>query len=458
MGLIDDSPERWANFKRRVQTLNSELRKEKAEAKVFFFARHGQGWHNVAEAKYGTIYWDEVMSKKYGDDEITWGPDPELTEIGVNQANEAKDGWRAELPFDITLPEKLYSSPLTRAMDTLRITFDGNIMGDVKDKREVVILENCREENGIHTCDKRRSRSWIHGRFPEFTFEKGFEEEDVLWDPDVRENKTEVADRARKVLDYIFDKDTSLTYISVTAHGGIINGFLQAIGRQPFALATGGFDLQLITLQILPGFGLLDKTPQRWLNLKQKIQELNDSAKLGESFKLLFFCRHDMLSHWARINGDREITWGPDSDLTIEGVNQALHIKNEWEKELSFGIPALDKIYTSPLTRALKTCNIAFGGMKKDHCSVPILVVENCREENGVHTYDKRRSRTYITRHFPTFHIEDGFSEEDRLWLPDARETKAQMAVRAQSVLDMIFDEQPALTREAQRLLCAFFP
>lgn len=28
--------------------------------------------------------------------------------------------------------------------------------------------------------------------------------------------------------------------ISVTAHGGIINGFLQAIGRLPFGLSTGG--------------------------------------------------------------------------------------------------------------------------------------------------------------------------------------------------------------------------
>lgn len=31
-----------------------------------------------------------------------------------------------------------------------------------------------------------------------------------------------------------------LAGVSVTAHGGIINGFLQAIGRQPFGLSTGG--------------------------------------------------------------------------------------------------------------------------------------------------------------------------------------------------------------------------
>jgi len=31
-----------------------------------------------------------------------------------------------------------------------------------------------------------------------------------------------------------------LVGVSVTAHGGIINGFLQVIGRQPFGLPTGG--------------------------------------------------------------------------------------------------------------------------------------------------------------------------------------------------------------------------
>ena len=67
--------------------------------------------------------------------------DSELTEIGINQALEAKRGWEAELPFKITLPEKLYSSPLTRALDTLRITFQEITIGDVENKRIVKILE-----------------------------------------------------------------------------------------------------------------------------------------------------------------------------------------------------------------------------------------------------------------------------------------------------------------------------
>lgn len=99
------------------------------------------------------------MSKRCRDTEITWGrtffsisaidfdvegmvlADPELTEIGINQALEAKRGWEAELPFNITLPGKLYSSPLTRALDTLWITFQDITTGEVEDKRVVKILE-----------------------------------------------------------------------------------------------------------------------------------------------------------------------------------------------------------------------------------------------------------------------------------------------------------------------------
>lgn len=73
---------------------------------------------------------------------------------------------------------------------------------------------------------------------------------------------------------------------------------------------------------------------------------------------------------------------------------------------------------------------------------------QNCREQNGVYTYDRRGSKTYISNSFPEFHLEDGFSEEDMQWLCDIRETKTQMVARAQSVFDMIFNEEPPVTCE----------
>lgn len=78
----------------------------------------------------------------------------------------------------------------------------------------------------------------------------------MLWDPDVRETKAQVKERARKVLNMIFEHDEPCEFVklksryvfvehrssvvSITAHGGIINAFLAAVGRPPYILPTGG--------------------------------------------------------------------------------------------------------------------------------------------------------------------------------------------------------------------------
>lgn len=51
--------------------------------------------------------------------------DPILTAIGEGQATVAHDMWKQEQEFKIPLPQKLYCSPMTRAIQTLNITYDG---------------------------------------------------------------------------------------------------------------------------------------------------------------------------------------------------------------------------------------------------------------------------------------------------------------------------------------------
>lgn len=60
---------------------------------------------------------------------------------------------------------------------------------------------------------------------------------------------------------------------------------------------------------------------------------------------------------------------------------------------------------------------------------------------NGVHTCDKRRTRTYIKQAFPGFDIEEGFTEEDSLWNPLKRETHAEIETRIGRLLDIIFEK-----------------
>ncbi|EGO02302.1 hypothetical protein SERLA73DRAFT_178171 [Serpula lacrymans var. lacrymans S7.3] len=235
-GLLDGSAERWTTFRLAISQLNANA-PENTSYKVIFFGRHGEGYHNVAEAKYGTQAWDDYWSKLNGDGELVWGPDPDLTPLGVDQAIAARELWKAELPFGIPLPEKLYCSPLTRAIRTNILTFEGVITDDT---RKTTIVENCREENGVHTCDKRRSRSFIKSTYPQLLLEEGFTEEDELWDANARETKTELDARARTVLDNVFE-DGEKQFISITAHGGFIGAILRVTNHWSYRLATGGY-------------------------------------------------------------------------------------------------------------------------------------------------------------------------------------------------------------------------
>ncbi|EPQ54915.1 phosphoglycerate mutase-like protein [Gloeophyllum trabeum ATCC 11539] len=237
-GLIDESPDRWTKFEAAVTKLNADAG-EGTSYKAFILGRHGEGWHNVAEAKYGTKAWDDYWSKLDGDGEIVWGPDPELTPLGQSQAALVKALLDAEVEAGFPIPDTLYSSPMTRALQTLVGTFG--------DERDTLILENIREHYGEHTCDKRRPLSYIRHAFPKFRVETGFSEEDALWTEE-REAEAHVAERARMVLDTIFDQDDRWL-VSITSHSGWINGLLSAIGRERYKLPTGGV-LPVVVKQI----------------------------------------------------------------------------------------------------------------------------------------------------------------------------------------------------------------
>jgi broad specificity phosphatase PhoE len=149
-----------------------------------------------------------------------------------------------------------------------------------------------------------------------------------------------------------------------------------------------------------------------------------------------------------------------DPQLTSIGIEQAKDIRRALEVELEHGFHLPDKVYCSPLSRALRTCEIMFDsfghwerpqrdGARGSSLSESTLNYgsyletsfrQNCREENGEHTCDKRNTRTYIASTYPNFTIEDGFTEEDELWTPE-RETERHMEERARNVLDTIFED-----------------
>lgn len=138
----------------------------------------------------------------------------------------------------IPAPQSYYASPLDRCCHTAKLTFDG--LDLPKDRPfKPVIKEMMREVLGVHTCDRRSNRAVIAHRYPDFPFEEGFAEEDLVWLANLRESDSQLDYRIKGFLDDIFAHDSN-AFISLTSHSGAIAGFLRVLGHEPFRLPTGG--------------------------------------------------------------------------------------------------------------------------------------------------------------------------------------------------------------------------
>jgi broad specificity phosphatase PhoE len=125
----------------------------------------------------------------------------------------------------IPAPESYYTSPLVRCLQTASLTFSGLSLPAARPFAPI-IKELLRENIGVHTCDRRSSKSAIHEMYPEWTFEKGFAEQDPFWDPVVRESDGAQDARTKVVLDDVFSNDKN-TYVSISSHSGEISSILR---------------------------------------------------------------------------------------------------------------------------------------------------------------------------------------------------------------------------------------
>jgi len=195
-------------------------------------------------------------------------------------------------------------------------------------------------------------------------------------------------------------------------------------------------------------FGLVSRS---WPAFIAEIDGLLSKRSESVSYKVLFLGRHGEGYHnvaitkygkkawdekWSLIDGDGELTWGPDPRLTPIGEEQAHSAHAAWERELRNGAPVPQRFYCSPLTRAIHTLELTFENILPTHMKPFIL--ENCREMVGEHTCDKRKTRSEIEAEFPNVVFEDGFEEDDVLWTPE-RESDESVEKRAKLILDRIF-------------------
>jgi broad specificity phosphatase PhoE len=232
----DGTKTQWQRFEHYVRWLNSNSQ-DGETYKVLYLARHGEGWHNIQEAKVGTRLWDCYWSRLDGDGNMTWA-NAELTPVGVEQALKVNEFWKSAIAkVGIPSPETYYVSPLQRCLQTAHITFS-DVRFPADKEFKPIIKELLREALGVHTCDRRDTKGTIHGLWPEYKFEAGFSEEEQLWDPDYRESGSQQVHRLLLFLDDIFNSDPNI-FISCTSHSGSISSIQEGIGHRNFQLQTG---------------------------------------------------------------------------------------------------------------------------------------------------------------------------------------------------------------------------
>ncbi|KAF2848363.1 phosphoglycerate mutase-like protein [Plenodomus tracheiphilus IPT5] len=230
--------EQWRRFERYIASLN-ETTSDGESIKVLFLARHGQGWHNVAETKYGTKAWDCHYAALNGStaDNLTWS-DAHLTPLGTQQALSVNELWSHQLPLGLPPPQTYYVSPLTRTIQTADLTFT-RLPLPKNAPYKPLIKELLREALGVHTCDRRSSASSLRTAHPHLTFESNFSEQDVLWEKDYREPRDARRYRLSVFLDDVWESDKGV-WISMTSHSGAIASLLEGVGHRAWGLETGG--------------------------------------------------------------------------------------------------------------------------------------------------------------------------------------------------------------------------
>jgi broad specificity phosphatase PhoE len=148
-------------------------------------------------------------------------------------------------------PQTYYTSPLDRCCHTAQITFS-NLTLPSDQPFVPTVKELLREVNGVHTCDKRSTRTYIHTTYPTYVIEPSLTENDELWSPKIRESDSQLDARLKSLLDDIFTNDES-TWISLTSHSAAIGSMLRVLGHREFRLKTGAVMPVLVKAETLSG-------------------------------------------------------------------------------------------------------------------------------------------------------------------------------------------------------------
>ncbi|MCL7026684.1 hypothetical protein MKW94_016046, partial [Papaver nudicaule] len=221
--------------------------------KTLHLVRHAQGVHNVEGEKDFSAYKSEEFF------------DAQLTPLGWQQVdNLHKHVHESGLSNKVEL---VIVSPMLRTLQTAVGSFGAGGDADGKDVPPLMVanagnssrsaipslnappfvaVELCREQMGVHPCDRRRNITEYQTIFPAIDFSLASiwqlmlysnfcscisieDEEDVLWKADVRESKVSVATRGMEFVNWLWTRKEK--EIAVVSHSAFLLQTLAAFGN-----------------------------------------------------------------------------------------------------------------------------------------------------------------------------------------------------------------------------------
>ncbi|KAL3673976.1 hypothetical protein V7S43_001661 [Phytophthora oleae] len=203
LGLLDDAT--WKD----VDVYIKGRAARGVDVKLLLLLRHGEGIHNIAEAKY---------------------TDAKLTSLGMEQAEKAAQRIYEELKRGLKI-EEVVVSPLERTLHTAMIAYQKH---EEIPKRS---MEWPRETIGVCTCDLRGTISSKAEHYKTIDSSEIWNDADPWWTPDHRETEAHINDRARMFLNRVFYGHET-THIGVVSHSGMITAAMRVVGHRRYSVAT----------------------------------------------------------------------------------------------------------------------------------------------------------------------------------------------------------------------------
>mmetsp|Transcript_16094 Transcript_16094/g.29428 ORF Transcript_16094/g.29428 Transcript_16094/m.29428 type:complete len:221 (+) Transcript_16094:712-1374(+) len=169
----------------------------------------------------------------------------------------------------------------------------------------------------------------------------------------------------------------------------------------------------------------------------------------NEKARLLYLIRHGEgihnvaerefgKEHWESVEALTEKYF--DAPLNDVGERQCAELQSSFQKATEGGMPPVDTIIVSPLTRAIETAKL---GLAHIWGKVPTYAVDLCRERYGKNLCDKRKSVTELKKLHPEINF-DLFmdSQEDEAFTP-VRETDEAIEQRIAAFYNWLTHHTP---------------